>query len=82
MVFALHAEICEDLWVNIPPGFAFQPSTGANVIANLSASNDVVTKPEYRRDLVRMQSGTNMCAYVYCSSGSGESTTDLIFLKS
>ena len=49
------------------------------MIANLSASNDVVTKPEYRRDLVRMQSGTNMCAYVYCSSGSGESTTDLIF---
>ena len=49
------------------------------MIANLSASNDVVTKPEYRIDLVRMQSGTNMCAYVYCSSGSGESTTDLIF---
>ena len=74
----LACEICEDLWVNIPPS-SFHASAGANVIANLSASNDVVTKPEYRRDLVRMQSGTNMCAYVYCSSGSGESTTDLIF---
>ncbi len=74
----LSCEICEDLWVNIPPS-SFHASAGANVIANLSASNDVVTKPEYRRDLVRMQSGTNMCAYVYCSSGSGESTTDLIF---
>ena len=74
----LACEICEDLWVNIPPS-SFHASAGANVIANLSASNDVVTKPEYRIDLVRMQSGTNMCAYVYCSSGSGESTTDLIF---
>lgn len=74
----LACEICEDLWVNIPPS-SFHAAAGANVIANLSASNDVVTKPEYRRDLVRMQSGTNMCAYVYCSSGSGESTTDLVF---
>ena len=74
----LACEICEDLWVNIPPS-SFHASAGANVIANLSASNDVVTKPEYRNDLVRMHSGTNMCAYVYCSSGSGESTTDLVF---
>lgn len=74
----LACEICEDLWVNIPPS-AFHTAAGANVIANLSASNDVLTKPEYRRDLVRMQSAAEMAAYIYCSSGKGESTTDLVF---
>ncbi len=71
-------EICEDLWVNCPPS-SFHTMHGANLIVNPSASNEVATKSAYRRDLVKMQSGRCMCAYAYCSSGMGESTTDLIF---
>ncbi|MBS7526870.1 NAD(+) synthase [Fusibacter paucivorans] len=74
----LGCEICEDLWVNNPPS-ALHTVYGANIIVNPSASNEVATKSHYRRDLVRMQSGRCICAYIYASSGLGESTTDLVF---
>ena len=74
----LACEICEDLWTNLPPS-SFHTFYGANIIVNPSASNEVATKSRYRRDLVRMQSGRCSCAYVYASSGAGESTTDLVF---
>lgn len=74
----LSCEICEDLWVNIPPS-SNHTMYGANLIVNPSASNEVATKSQYRRDLVRIQSARCMCAYLYSSSGLGESTTDLVF---
>jgi len=74
----LACEICEDLWVSNPPS-GQHAVYGANIIVNPSASNEVATKGEYRRDLVRMQSGRCMSAYLYASSGLGESTTDLVF---
>ena len=54
-------------------------AAGANVIVNLSASNETAGKAKFRRELVRLQSARSMCAYVYASSGEGESTTDLVF---
>ncbi len=71
-------EICEDLWAPCPPSIA-QALAGATVIVNLSASNEVVGKDAYRRELVKGQSARLCCAYVYASSGDGESTTDLVF---
>lgn len=72
------AEICEDLWVACPPGVR-HAAAGANVIVNLSASDDTTGKANFRRDLVKMASARSSCAYVYSSSGQGESTTDLVF---
>lgn len=72
------AEVCEDLWVGVPPG-ARHAAAGANVIANLSASNETTGKARFRRDLVRMTSAREIAAMVYASSGEGESTTDLVF---
>lgn len=74
----LGVEICEDLWSVIPPS-SLQAVNGANIIANLSASNDLVGKSDYRRELVSQQSARCVAAYVYCSSGVGESSTDLVF---
>ncbi len=71
-------EICEDLWAPCPPS-TMQALNGATVIVNLSASNEVVGKDVYRRDLVKNQSARLNCGYVYCSCGEGESTTDLVF---
>lgn len=71
-------EICEDLWVPIPPS-SFQAIAGANVLLNLSASNETVAKSAYRRELVSNQSGRCIAAYAYASSGPSESTTDLVF---
>lgn len=71
-------EICEDLWVTIPPS-SFLSLMGANVIGNLSASNELVSKSDYRRNLVSSQSARNLGAYIYSSSGVYESTTDLLF---
>ncbi len=71
-------EICEDLWVPIPPS-AELCIAGADIILNLSASNETVSKRRYRRDLVIQQSARCMCAYVYTSAGGSESTTDLVF---
>lgn len=71
-------EICEDLWVPIPPS-SFQALAGATVLTNLSASNDLIAKSAYRRDLVVNQSGRCVAAYAYASCGVHESTTDLVF---
>ena len=71
-------EICEDLWVPIPPS-AYQALAGATLHLNLSASNSIIGKADYRRGLVSGRSGTFISAYAYCSSGVGESTTDVIF---
>lgn len=74
----LGVEICEDLWTPLPPS-SFQALRGATVIANLSASNDLIGKDDYRRDLVIGQSGRAIAGYIYSSTGTSESTTDLIF---
>ena len=71
-------EICEDLWTPIPPT-SKAALAGANVLLNLSASNEVVGKASWRRDLVVSQSGRCIAAYAYASSGPGESTSDLVF---
>ena len=74
--FILHVEICEDLWVPTPPS-SFAALAGATVIANLSASNIVVGKEGYRKQLVSNQSARCLAAYLYSAAGLGESTTDL-----
>lgn len=71
-------EICEDLWLPIPPSSNLVLG-GAEVIFNLSASNEIVGKHEYRRSLVTQQSGRCVAGYVYTSCGCGESTTDVVF---
>ncbi len=72
------AEICEDLWTPLPPS-SMHAVAGATIIANLSASNELVGKAKYRRELVSTQSARNVCGYVYASSGVHESTTDVVF---
>jgi NAD+ synthase (glutamine-hydrolysing) len=74
----LGVEICEDLWVPVPPS-SFQAVHGATVLVNLSASNEVIGKANYRRQLVVNQSGRCLAAYLYASSGVWESTTDVVF---
>ncbi|MBO4775666.1 MAG: NAD(+) synthase [Lachnospiraceae bacterium] len=74
----LSAEICEDLWVPDKPS-THAALAGANIIANLSASDELIGKENYRRDLVKQQSGSCYCAYIYSSSGTHESSTDLVF---
>ncbi len=71
-------EVCEDAWVSSPPSgqMALQ---GATVLVNLSASPEILGKEEYRRELVRSQSGRCLAAYAYASAGPGESSTDLVF---
>ena len=71
-------EICEDLWAPLPPS-AMLALAGAEVIVNLSASNETIGKRSYRRELVKHQSAALNCVYAYCSAGSTESTQDLIF---
>lgn len=72
------AEICEDLWTANPPSVS-HALHGANVIVNLSASDETTGKSEYRRQLISNQSARLFCAYLYASAGEGESTTDLVF---
>jgi NAD+ synthase (glutamine-hydrolysing) len=72
----LFAEICEDLWVPVPPS-SHAALAGATVIANLSASNVVIGKHQYRAELASNQSARCIAAYLYSAAGSGESTTDL-----
>lgn len=74
----LGVEICEDLWTPLPPS-SLQAIHGATIIANLSASNDLVGKADYRRLLLTQQSARGVTGYVYASSGVHESTTDLVF---
>ena len=74
----LGVELCEDLWVPDKPS-THAALAGANLIVNLSASDELIGKQEYRSQLVRQQSGALYCGYVYVSSGTGESSTDLVF---
>ena len=74
----LAVEVCEDLWAPIPPS-SRHAVAGATVILNPSASPDLVAKAEYRRELVRQQSGRTLSAYVFANAGVHESTTDLVF---
>ena len=76
--FRFGFEICEDLWAVIPPS-SYLALMGANIIGNLSASNEVVSKSEYRKELVKSQSGRCISSYIYASSGVFESSTDLVF---
>ena len=71
-------EVCEDLWSPIPPS-SYQSIFGATIIINGSASNELATKHEYRRNLVSQQSSRCICGYIYSSAGTGESTQDTVF---
>ncbi len=77
-VARIGAEICEDLWVVDKPSNHIALA-GGNIILNLSASDETIQKSEYRRNLVSVQSATTYSAYLYCSSGNEESSTDLVF---
>jgi len=76
--FTFGVEICEDLWVPSPPSSA-QSIAGATLLLNLSASNELISKKNYRENLVRQQSGNCVAAYVLASAGVTESTTDMVF---
>lgn len=76
--FAVSAEICEDLWVPNPPSSDLA-TAGATILFNLSASDEIIGKAAYRRNLICMQSGRGLCGYIYCDAGQGESSTDLVF---
>ncbi|MFT3718718.1 NAD(+) synthase [Pseudorhodoferax sp.] len=75
-LLALHCEICEDLWVPVPPS-SYAALAGATVLVNLSASNVTIGKAAYRHRLAGLQSARCLAAYLYSSAGIGESTTDL-----
>ncbi len=72
------AEICEDLWVPLPPSVR-HTLAGATVIANLSAGNEIIGKADYRKKLVKSRSASSICAYLYANAGNGESTQDMVF---
>ena len=74
----LGVEICEDLWVPVPPSCR-HAMMGATVLANLSASDETISKAAYRRSLVSSQSARLVAAYLYADAGFGESTTDMVF---
>ena len=74
----LGVELCEDLWVTNPPSSSLALA-GANIIVNLSASDEYVSKAQYRRDLIANQSARCICGYVYAGASVFESTTDLVF---
>ncbi len=76
--FKFGVEVCEDLWVTIPPS-SYLSLAGANIIGNLSASNELVSKKDYRKSLILNQSARCMSSYIYSSAGVHESTTDLLF---
>ncbi len=76
--FVLAVEICEDLWTVVPPS-SNHALAGAAVIANLSASDELIAKDEYRESLVKSQSARLYGAYVYSGAGYGESSTDLVY---
>ncbi|MCF0241300.1 MAG: NAD(+) synthase [Treponema sp.] len=71
-------EICEDLWVPLPPSVKHTLS-GATIIANLSAGNEIIGKSDYRKNLVMSRSASSICAYLYANAGKGESTQDMVF---
>lgn len=76
--FTVAAEICQDLWAPNSPS-VLHALNGANVIVNLSCSDEIAGKADYRRDLVKIQSAKLVCAYIYSDAGDGESTTDTVF---
>lgn len=76
--FTVSAEICEDLWAPLSPS-VYHAKAGANIIVNLSCSDETVGKADYRRNLVKMQSGKLISGYIYSDAGDGESTTDMAF---
>ena len=76
--FSFAVEICEDLWTPCPPSVR-HCINGANIIVNLSASNELVGKNSYRRELVTTQSARLYCGYIYASAGEGESTQDVVY---
>ncbi len=76
--FTFAIELCEDLWAVSPPS-SEHAVVGALLIVNLSASNELTGKSEYRRDLVLGQSGRAVCGYIYADAGEGESSTDMVF---
>jgi NAD+ synthase (glutamine-hydrolysing) len=76
--FSFGIELCEDLWVPIPPS-SQQVLQGADVIFNLSATNELIGKHQYLRQLIEQQSARCVSGYVYASAGAGESTTDVVY---
>lgn len=76
--FVLGVEICEDLWTVVPPS-SLAALAGAVILANPSASNEVLGKVQYRRSLVTQQSARCLAAYVYAGAGAGESSTDVVY---
>ena len=76
--YKLAVEICEDLWVALPPSTR-HAMAGATIIANCSASDETIGKAEYRRELITGQSARLMAGYLYADAGRGESTTDMVF---
>lgn len=76
--FIFGIEICEDLWVPTPIN-GEHTMAGANIMVNLSASNETVSKDQFRSELVKNQSARCVCGYIYANAGEGESTTDLVF---
>jgi NAD+ synthase (glutamine-hydrolysing) len=76
--FTFGIELCEDLWMPIPPS-SQQVLHGADIIFNLSASNELIGKHQYLRQLIEQQSARCIAGYVYASAGAGESTTDVVF---
>ena len=76
--FTFGVEICEDLWVPIPPS-SQQALHGAEIIFNLSATNELIGKHQYLRQLIEQQSARCNAGYVYASAGAGESTTDVVY---
>lgn len=74
----LAVEICEDLWVPLPPCIK-HATAGATVIANLSAGDETTGKAAYRKNLVNSYSASLICGYIYASAGEGESSTDMVF---
>ncbi|SNU06119.1 NH(3)-dependent NAD(+) synthetase [Lachnospiraceae bacterium] len=76
--FKFGVEICEDLWAPVSPS-TFLALGGAELIVNISASNETIAKRDYRKQLVKQQSASLLCEYLYVSAGASESTQDLIF---
>ncbi len=76
--FSFGVEICEDLWVSDSPSVRMAAG-GANIILNLSCSDETVGKAEYRRTIIKAKSGSLLCAYAYADAGLGESTQDMVF---
>lgn len=76
--FRFGVELCEDLWVSNPPSTRLAEQ-GASIIVNLSAGDETIGKEEYRKSIASVQSAKTVSAYVYCSAGEGESTSDMVF---